>query len=658
MANSYLWKLIITLLILNQTKATTLFSWFWGKATDDTTVLVADGVPLISIPYETMTEDEKFLKEAAKFTNIQVSSPLETCQHKVIMKIRTSCSDITEEQLAKLSVNLLNCQSAAEGRKMYPCTEAMSLKQCTTDMDADMWNAYHLMSNRARAVCYAARSTQFRALTELTVNKLMQTAHIQIKTLISLKDNQDRLMDQTTEVLSSLSKGNQVLLEQQQYLKDAQTMAHKLVITNLRDLNNEKAMIRLGHTQLAAMVEDVKEKLEKANQELVKQSTVRSESHKEILYDLTNIQNQAQLIWEKVESSTSLILDQHQEAADQYEKIIDKLAHINATIQFITDVTNKMRVEIEQTIRQLIWITDYIGDTEEQLQRVYRAVLHILYLLIAMITAAFLNAPFWTRVAIMGIIPLNLASYLKHGLEACLDFTSITALIFLITGMHFVMNGIQYICSSRLKISKPVKAINENGLYNDDTCMYTSSPHSNFVKTVPIHVAIIKILHNFYEAVVHKINSFTEKASNFIQSMVVWNQQNLSVREQLSCSYIAAKKPHEDIYDYDYPDMSDDISPQDISYQSDDKHNIINDSHNLTDASDFRHLRKTKNYVTTYSERTNLSKNSSRSVTPLHIVPRTLCNGLTRNGRRCRLTAAIGRDFCSRHSAGTSVIND
>lgn len=62
-----------------------------------------------------------------------------------------------------------------------------SLKQCTTDMDPDMWNAYHLMSNRARAVCYAARSTQFRALTELTVNKLMQTAHTQIKTLSSLK---------------------------------------------------------------------------------------------------------------------------------------------------------------------------------------------------------------------------------------------------------------------------------------------------------------------------------------------------------------------------------------------------------------------------------------------------------------------------------------
>ena len=54
-------------------------------------------------------------------------------------------------------------------------------------MDADTWNAYHLMSNRARAVCYASRSQEFRALTELTVNKLMSSAHAQIQTLESLK---------------------------------------------------------------------------------------------------------------------------------------------------------------------------------------------------------------------------------------------------------------------------------------------------------------------------------------------------------------------------------------------------------------------------------------------------------------------------------------
>ncbi|XP_043493018.1 protein brambleberry-like [Polistes fuscatus] len=636
MANVYLWISMI-ILILNEANAITLFNWLWGTSTEaSTNVLIADDTPLISIPYETMTEDEKFLKEAAKLTNIQVSSPLETCQHKVIMKIRTSCYDMNEEELAKLSVNLLNCQSAVEGRKTFPCTEEMSLKQCTTDMDTDTWNAYHLMSNRARAVCYATRSTQFRALTELTINKLMQTAHSQIETLLSLKESQDRLVDQTSEALSSLSDGNKALLLQQQNLKDAQTTAHKMVTNNLKSLNNEKALIRLGHAQIATMMEDVKKKLENASKELVKQSAVHGESHKEILNDLTSIRNRAHLIWEKIESSTTLILDRHQETVDQYEQMMQKLAHINDTIQFISNITNNMRKEVEQTIRQLDWITGYIGNTEEQLQRVYRTVLHIVYLLIAMITAAFLNAPFWTRAAIMGIVPLNLCSYLKHGLEASLDFISITALILLITGMHFLMSGIQYIWKSKFHNFKPVKSINQKS-GNGDNRIYVSHLKSDRIQTFMLSSIKEKIC-NFFITIHDKINSLK----------ALWSQRNASIQEELSCSYIPAKKSHEDIYYYDdSPDTSKDIEYNVV--------NNVNDFINPTNDLRYR-LRGINEFVSTTEPiniSTNISTNSSRSASPMHTVPRILCNGLTRNGKRCRLFAITGHEFCSRHSSGT-----
>lgn len=118
--------LVALVLALNyNVGSASVLDWLWGTKPNEANVPVADGVPLISIPYESMTKDEKFLQEAAKFTEIQVSSPLETCQHKVVMKIKTSCSDMSEEDLAKLGVNLLNCQSAIEGRKMFPCTEDM-----------------------------------------------------------------------------------------------------------------------------------------------------------------------------------------------------------------------------------------------------------------------------------------------------------------------------------------------------------------------------------------------------------------------------------------------------------------------------------------------------------------------------------------------------
>lgn len=69
--------------------------------------------------------------------------------------------------------------------------------------------------------------------------------------------------DKTLEALSSLSQGNKILLEQQQYLKNAQSLAHKFVANNIRELTNEKALIRTGHLQLATMTEDIKKKLGK-----------------------------------------------------------------------------------------------------------------------------------------------------------------------------------------------------------------------------------------------------------------------------------------------------------------------------------------------------------------------------------------------------------
>lgn len=75
------------------------------------------------------------------------------------------------------------------------------------------------------------------------------------------QDSQDRLEEQTVDALSTLSKGNEALLKQQAHLKDAQASAHNLVTTNLRELSIEKALIRSGHTELAAMASDIRNKL-------------------------------------------------------------------------------------------------------------------------------------------------------------------------------------------------------------------------------------------------------------------------------------------------------------------------------------------------------------------------------------------------------------
>ncbi|XP_015123124.1 protein brambleberry [Diachasma alloeum] len=635
-------SLLITL-ALTCVEASSILNWMWSKSPEEPDVSIANGVPgvpLIAIPYESMTDDEKFLQEAAKFTDIQVSSPLQLCQHKVIMRIQSSCSKLSEEELAKLSVNLLNCQSAVEGRKMFPCSEKMSLKQCTIDMDADMWNAYHLMSNRARAVCYAARNIQFRALTELTVNKLMHTTRSQIEALGSLKDSYERLETHTIDALSSLSKGNRILLEQQKHLEDSQSTSHRLVANNLRQLTNEKYLIRSGHTLLASMTEDIRTRLEKANQDLMTQASERQENHQELLKDLMDIQKKSQLIWEKIEESTKRIVEQNADAVVQYELIFEKLEKINNTIHFIWNVTESMRQEIDE---KLGWITDYIGNTGEQLQRIYRISLHIIYLLAAMIVAAFLNAPFLTRATIMGFIPLNLITFLKHGMNACLDFTSITVLIFFITAMHYVMLGIQQL------LVADVKMINSK---KHSAPQRASTPAPGIVPNISYTARLMKNINGLFDIFTQQLIHLKEKIGLVLQSASSWCCTNTTPVEELSCSYIPSKLHREDrVMDYnrgeDSSILSDDVNHSHLHI------NQFNDTDDLQDANELRRR------ILSKSSTSNYSVSPSRSVTPNSATsPRTLCWALTKTGAKCRSRAQPGRYFCGRHSDGSSILGD
>ena len=44
---------------------------------------------------------------------------------QVVFKLKKKCGELTEEELGKVSVQLLNCQSSVEERTIYPCNEQM-----------------------------------------------------------------------------------------------------------------------------------------------------------------------------------------------------------------------------------------------------------------------------------------------------------------------------------------------------------------------------------------------------------------------------------------------------------------------------------------------------------------------------------------------------
>lgn len=98
----------------------------------------------------------------------------------------------------------------------------------------------------------------------------------------------------------------------------------------------------------------------KANDDILKQESDRKINHQEVMDDLLAIQDRAQKLWERLESSTNNILQQNQEAANQYIRTLEQLEQINKTVNFVWNLTNMMHTQVDE---KLGWITDYISST-------------------------------------------------------------------------------------------------------------------------------------------------------------------------------------------------------------------------------------------------------------------------------------------------------
>jgi len=94
-------------------------SWFFDDSDVDDDD--SDDQPVLSatIPFELNTVDDyKLLQEAAKNIAKDLSA-LNACHQRVVLELEGRCSDLSEEELAKLSVRLFNCQAAAGERPTY-----------------------------------------------------------------------------------------------------------------------------------------------------------------------------------------------------------------------------------------------------------------------------------------------------------------------------------------------------------------------------------------------------------------------------------------------------------------------------------------------------------------------------------------------------------
>ncbi|TDH08900.1 hypothetical protein EPR50_G00102690 [Perca flavescens] len=577
--------------------------------------------------FEMAATDERFLSEAKQME----LSPLDSCHFKVVAQLKASCESLPEEQLAKLGVVLFNCQAAVEGRQTYPCTEEMTIKECTADMDSDTWNAYHIVSNRARSVCYATRQQLFRRRAEHTVNALISTATSQLDAMKDLKEGQLELKELTAASLDKLLDGHSALQEQQGKLYEGQGQMESSLRDNLERLGQEKALIASGQELVAQLIQGITKRMENVSEHLQNQGSEVQDSHKAIVKDLADVRHQAQDIHQKIDHSMSEFLQYQDQTSQYYTDLMNKLERMNSTLGATLRYLDNMQSRIEERLHM---IQGYLGWAGLSLTAMWTCIAHTGYFVMGAVLQTFLRCPGFSRAMLLLAVPLNAVAEVNQ--QPALDLPCLSLLLLLLSLGQWFASRLWACFHSRGKPAAPLPlaswaivepqkpgssssssyppsstpqkdendgSIDQDDLFNQDSFISgnfgvsaASPPH----RKPPVH----------RKPPPHR-NPIPESRFTPIISTPNHSTPRLVPQPVLSEALVA------------------DIPLRNLGGVFDfviDSHDSVNDSRSA-------------------SPTTSVVSNSSLS-------GRQLCNGITKTGKICKKRAVLGQDYCRVHEGG------
>ncbi|XP_059579668.1 protein brambleberry isoform X2 [Alligator mississippiensis] len=576
-----------------------LFGWLRGPPASPTPA------PRPAAPFEMGAGDERFLAEA----RLLDLSALDACHHQVVARLRSSCADMAEEEVAKLGVSLFNCQASAEGRRTYPCTAGMSLAACTAGMDPDTWNAYHIVSNRARAVCYATRQLQFRRRTEQTVNALVSTAAGQLEAMRMLKDGQEELKELTEESLQRVVRGQHELLVEQERLQGGQEQMASSLRGNLEQLAQEEALIASGQQQVAQLIEGITRKMENMSIHLGEQDVELQEGHRAILADLGRVQSRTQQVYAKIESDLALIQSYQSQTGLYYEELMGKLQRVNRSLGQVLGAVEHLQSSVESRLQH---VQSVIAWTGVSLGAISTCTLHAAYFLLAALLLAFLQTPGLPRAALLVLVAANALSELQRA--ASLGFPALTALLVLVIMGHWLLTSV---CHGAWRVQgqkprltllpTPQRAV---GARADPSSRRTSTPDRECETSL-----LKEELHQLEDMSYLPDGPYLEPDSLRLSPSSTAPGPGLGHATSLRRISFARSTWHEVLERRATPDK---------------RHP------GLSPASLLR----------CYSPNQTLASDMSTSL----LSPRSLCQGVTRAGQPCRKKAVLGQNFCHVHA--------
>nr|XP_046246744.1 protein brambleberry [Scatophagus argus]XP_046246745.1 protein brambleberry [Scatophagus argus]XP_046246746.1 protein brambleberry [Scatophagus argus]XP_046246747.1 protein brambleberry [Scatophagus argus] len=609
--------LLISMLACRCPAVSGLFEWLRRTETASPPAVAAPpAVPALlskDAQFEMATADEKFLSEA-KHMEI---SPLDGCHYRVVARLKASCESLSEEQLAKLGVILFNCQAESEGRRTYSCTEEMTLKECTADMDSDTWNAYHIISNRARSVCYAARQQLFRRRAEHTVNALISTATSQLDAMKDLKEGQLELKELTAASLDKLLDGHSALQAQQGKLYEGQEQMESSLRDNLQRLSQEKALIASGQELVAQLIQGITKRMENVSEHLQIQGSEVQDGHKAIVEDLADVRDRAQDIYQKIDHSMLEFLQYQDQTSQYYTDLMNKLERMNSTLGVVLHFLDNMQIRVEERLHM---IQGYLGWAGLSLTAMWTCISHTGYFVLCAVVLTFLRCAGFPRAMLLLSVPLNAVAELNQ--QPALDLGGLSLLLLALSLGHWFVSQLWACFQIRAKPAAPLPLVPCNIV--EPQKQPVSSRRSYPPSSTPQK---------------EEKDTFMERDDLLDQDGFVSGDFGISAvspphRKPVS-EFVPIMRTHNHSTPRLVPQpalsaaLVDDIPLRNLGSVFD----AANDSRDLV--SDSRSASPTPSLVS----------NSSLS-------GRQLCNGVTKTGKACKKRAVLGHEYCRVHEGG------
>ncbi|XP_069009070.1 protein brambleberry [Embiotoca jacksoni] len=549
--------------------------------------------------FEMATADEKFLAEAKQME----LSPLDSCHHGVVAQLKSSCENLSEENLAKLGVVLFNCQAEIEGRRTYACTDDMTIKECTADMDSDTWNAYHIVSNRARSVCYATRQQLFRRRAEHTVNALISTATSQLDAMKDLQEGQLELKELTASSLDKLLEGHSALQAQQGALSEGQGQMESSLRDNLQRLGQEKALIASGQELVAQLIQGITGKMDNVSARLQLQGSEVQDRHQAIVQDLADVRHQAQDIYQKIDHSMSEFLEYQDRTSRYYVDLMNKLERMNGTLGVLLRYLDATQGRVDERLQL---IQGYLGWAGLSLGAMWTCVAHTGYFVFCAVLQTFLRCPGFSRAALLVVVPLNAVAEVHQ--QAALDLCGLSLLLLALSLGHWFATRLVACVRVGRKPAAPLPI--------PPSIVPASSSRSYPPSSTPQKDEQNDVVDELFDQDgflagdlgISAVSPPQRRSVPDSRFAPVTSTRRVILPPRLSAALI------------------DDVPPRMLGGAFDDFRDLANDSRSA-------------------SPTPSLVSNSSLS-------GRQLCNGITKTGKACKKRAGSGREFCRVHEGG------